>query len=189
MSWIRPSGDEQAGRQQRDAGGGCCSGGAEEPAAAGDDRDRGEDDADLEGDLGQLEGEVLGIGVVDFTAARFDFLGEVDVYRSQAGAYAGLVGARSGDGARPRRGPDAENPQEVGVAPGDVDFHPVALQARVGGRSVGLAGDYLFQGLVGEEGRHRQEGGDHRDHQRRQLRVMGELAAARGVLSLFEALV
>jgi hypothetical protein len=50
--------DEQAGEEQDDAG--CCGGPAhaEQPAAAGDDRDRGEDDADLEADLGQLVEDV-----------------------------------------------------------------------------------------------------------------------------------
>ena len=54
---------------------------------------------------------------------------------------------------------------------------------------MGLAGDHLLQCLVGKESRHCEETGDHRNRQRRRLRVMWKLPAGRDMLALLEALI
>ena len=103
--------------------------------------------------------------MVDLAAVRGDLFVEVGVGGAQVVADSGLVRSRFGRGAVPGRIGSAENPQQRGIALGDVDFHAVALEPRGGGCAMGLAGDHLFQRLVAEEGRHGEQTGDHGDRQ------------------------
>src|SRR5260221_3919680 len=184
--------DQQANQKEhyaRGRGGAAC---AQEPAAAGDDRDRGEDDADLEAHLSELVVDVLGIGVVGFVLAGFDLAVEVGVGRAQLLDYAGLVPPGLNGGLALLGTPGREGAEQNRVALGDVDLYPVALQPGGGVGAMGLAGDDLLHRLIGEKHRDGEEGRHQADDHRRVSPVVRTdmTRFARGYLMpLLEALI
>ena len=104
----------------------------------GDDRDGGEDDADLEADLGELVEEVLVVVVGDVHFVVVHLLDQGVVGGDEFLLDPALMGDRGGRRFGLVVGAVGEDLQHLRVAFGDVDLQPVALQPRGDVGAIGL---------------------------------------------------